>query len=36
MTCDSNGSDLAALISDAQVFRTTTKRQYTSDTSPSS
>lgn len=34
--CDSNGSDLAALISDAQVFRSTSKRQYTTDKSPSS
>jgi len=33
--CDSNGSDLAALVADAQVFRSTTKRQYTTDTNPS-
>jgi hypothetical protein len=32
--CDSNGSDLSALASDAQVFHSTTKRQYTTDTNP--
>jgi hypothetical protein len=34
--CDSNGSSLDALVSDAQVFRSTSKRQYTTDVSPSS
>ena len=34
--CDSNGSDLVSLLSDAQVFRTTSKRQFTTDVSPSS
>ena len=32
--CDSNGSDLTALIADAQIFNRTTVRQMTTDTSP--
>jgi hypothetical protein len=32
--CDSNGSGLDALVSDAQVFRSTSKRQFTSDRNP--
>jgi hypothetical protein len=32
--CDSNGSDLSALIADAQIYNRTTVRQMTTDTSP--
>lgn len=31
---DSNGQDLSALVSDAQVFRRTSKRQHTTDINP--
>ena len=33
---DSNGSSLDAVVSDAQVFRSTTKMQYPTDISPAS
>lgn len=32
--CDSNGSDLAALVQDYEVFRSTTRSQRTTDTTP--